>query len=206
MRAALRKNSSLSFAAFVALSSLALPAHAHALFGSAAPFWSGVLHFLVTPMALAAAIGCIVALAGIGERNAFWAMACAAVGAFFGAEMTNVPPLLAPGGVAVIGLIAAGGWNPSLVLACLLAAVAGVCAGGAVAADAQDWGGSFGAAMAMVVLASWGVGGLIYLQGKKGFDVAGGWGRITALGRRIVGAWIAAIALLVAALGFVMPA
>lgn len=199
----MRDARSLRLPLLAALVLAAMPVHAHAIFGSAAPFWSGALHFLVAPLALAAVAGCIVALAGIAERDAFHAMMVAGAGAFVGAEWSQAPPLLVPLGVAMVGLVAASGSMPSRWAACALAAVAGACAGAAVAADTQDWGGSLGAALAMLVLASWGVAALMHLQRRGGFAAAGGWLRITVLARRVIGAWIAAIALLVAALGWV---
>lgn len=193
-------------AVFAALAALAMPAHAHAMFGSAAPFWSGALHFLFAPLALAAVAGCIVALAGIAERAAFRAVVCAALATFAGAELSSVPPGAVPAGVAVIGLIAALGWNPPLWPACAIAALAGLCAGGAVAADADDWGASLGAAMATLVLGSWGLAGLMHLQSRTGLAAAGGWPQLTMLMRRVLGACIGAIALLVAALELFTPA
>jgi hypothetical protein len=186
MRAALRNRLANRAPALAVLAALSEPAHAHAMFGSAAPFWSGALHFLVAPLALAAVAGCIVALAGIAERAAFWAMACAALATFAGAELTAVPPAAVPLGVAGIGLVAALGWNPPLWPACVIAALAGLCAGGAVSADADDWGGSLGAALATLVLGSWGLAGLMHLQARAGLAAGGGWQRLTVLARRVL--------------------
>ncbi len=146
-------------------------AQAHAMFGSAAPFWSGVLHVLVAPLALAAVAALVLALAEAGESAILRAVAAAAIAAFGTAELVAVAPAcgtasaaIAPVCVVAIAVMAALRQRPSLLLACVLGAGSGIATGAAIGADVPDWGGSLGVAVALLVLVSWGAAGLAHLQ------------------------------------------
>jgi hypothetical protein len=196
----LRNSYCYRYALFGAVLLMPSIAHAHAMFGSAAPFWSGVLHFFVTPLALAAAIGLMAVLAGSTERVIFWAVSSAALATFFAADFlvaAGLPislQIAVPVAVAAVGLFAVTGANPTLWPACVIAVIGGVAAGIASGADARDWGGSLGAALVMLVLISWGATALVRLQTSRKLAA------IIPIARRVLGAWIAAIALLAAAL------
>lgn len=168
-------------------------AHAHAMFGSAAPFWSGVLHFLVMPLALAAAAALIVTLAGAAESAVLSALAAAAAITFAAAEW--MPPTLhiaAPICMAAVGLFATTGRNPGIGSACMLGIGSGLAAGIAVGSEAWEWGGSLGAALAILVLGSWGVAGLARIQSIPR------WSSRASMARRATGAGIVVLAIIYA--------
>jgi hydrogenase/urease accessory protein HupE len=155
------------------LVAMAMPidAHAHAMFGSAAPFWSGVLHVLVTPLALAGISALVLALAEASEGAIMRALAGAAIAACGGAELTSRAAMpdyavdaIAAVCIAAISIVVLFSRRPSHWLAAVTGAGGGIAAGVAVGVDVPDWGGSFGVGIALLVLASWGVAGLARLQ------------------------------------------
>lgn len=171
MRAARRPHLTVSRALVVCAAAMPGAAHAHAMFGSAAPFWSGVLHVLVTPLALAAVAALVLALAEASEGAIMRAVTGAALAAFGAAELASNTAaadsgtgIIATACVAVIALVALLLRRPSPWLATALGIGSGVAAGMAVGADVPDWGGSLGVGIALLVLASWGGAGLAHLQ------------------------------------------
>lgn len=148
-----------------------LDAHAHAMFGSAAPFWSGVLHVLVTPLALAAVAALVLALPEATEGAIIRALLGAALAAFGAAELISLAVMpgygvgaIAAACIVAISAVAIFSRRPLPWLAAATGAGAGIAAGVAVGADVPDWGGSFGVGIALLVLASWGVAALARLQ------------------------------------------
>jgi hypothetical protein len=155
------------------------------MFGSAAPFWSGVLHVLVTPLALAAVTALVLALAEAAEGAIIRAVMGAALAAFVAAELVSVTAapislLAAPICVAALGLLAAIWCRPSPWRACVLGICSGIATGVAVGADVPDWGGSLGVGIVLLVLASWGAAGLAHLQARFAKPVLE-WRRMAAL-------------------------
>lgn len=193
----IRRRHILSLLSLFALT-LSTPVHAHAMFGSAAPFWSGALHFLVTPLALAAVAGLALLLVGVAEDVIFYAVILAAATTFAAAELSPwLLQAIAPLGVAAIGLLAAAGRPPARWLACASALVSGVSAGIAIGWDEQGWGASLGAAVALLIVASWLATALVRMQAvEKLAD-------IIPFARRLMGGCLAAIALLFGALSVV---
>lgn len=172
----------------------ALPetAQAHAMFGSAAPFWTGVLHVLVAPLALAATAALMLALAEASESAILCAVAGAAMAAFGGAELiapaaAAAASALAACCVAAIAISVLLWRRPEARLASALGVAAGIAAGCAVGADVPDWGGSLGVCIAVLVSTSWGAAGLSHVQARAGTRLL--------MMRRIAAATLACVAL-----------
>lgn len=146
-------------------------AQAHAMFGSVAPFWSGVLHVLVTPLALAAVATLVLALAESSESSIIHAVVGAALAAFCSAELASSQTMQAYGAgaiaaacVVVICILEAFWRRPAPWPACVLGVGCGIATGLAVAADVPGRGGSFGVGITLLVLASWGAAAITQLQ------------------------------------------
>jgi hypothetical protein len=178
-----------------ALSILALlfvvtPAHAHNVFGlNAAPFWLGALHLLVAPLGIAAIVALAAAVPFSSGETIIGAAAAAGAAAF--ATALWVPANIAvagPIGIIVAGICAAFGIEPSRWLGILLGVLTGFAAGAAAQLDVPAISASLGVAVAMTSVSLWGMEAFIHTK------------RLVPLARRVIGAWMAAIALLLGAL------
>lgn len=158
-------------------------ANAHAMFGSAAPFWTGVLHVLVTPLALAAVAALVLALAEAQENAVLSAVAGSGLAAFGGAELSESANAIAAATVVAIALAVLMRRRPAALLSGALGIACGIAAGCAVGSDVPDWGGSLGVGVALLVLTSWGAAGLAQLQAR--------FAELAWTGRRIAAATIA---------------
>ncbi|HEY6898384.1 MAG TPA: hypothetical protein VI279_14080 [Rhodocyclaceae bacterium] len=179
----------------LAASCVSGPAHAHSQFAGFIPFWSGVLHFLVSPLAVAAVLGLVASLAASREESMLWSACIAGMLAMVGARLgLGSIALLAPAGAVLAGLAAASGWALNWWLAILLAAVAGASAGSATALDVPNWPTAMGVAFAVTYIGLSGIAYLWAIEAKPRLKIPFG------IGRRIVGAWVAAIGLLLGTL------
>ena len=168
----------------------ASPASAHDVFGlSAAPFWLGALHLLVAPLGIAAVVALAAAIPFSSSETIVYSAVAASVAAFATALWAPAPVAAAgPIGIVVTGLTAVLGLEPSRLFGVALGLLAGFAAGAAAQLDVPAISASLGVAIAMVSLSLWAVEAFIYTR------------RFVPLARRVIGAWTAAIALLLGAL------
>jgi hypothetical protein len=168
---------------------LAPDAAAHASLGELAPFWAGAFHVVLTPLAIAALVGLAAATVGGSEALQFEvALVCAA--AALGAAALAPPRLVAaaPAGAALVGVVAAIGWVPRRVAAWTLALAAATSVGLAARPETPDVWQAIGSGAASGLLVLWLHEGLRRLEARA------------PVVRRVLGAWVAAIALLLGAL------
>lgn len=174
----------------VALTAIASAAQAHEMFGNAAPFWSGVLHFLTTPLALANVIALAVALVDAVEITIVGAIGLAAVTTFIATTWSPTffygvaPQSIAAVCAILIGAVCAIGKKPSRIAAYVMAIGCGLGISDAVSADRQGWGTGLGASLTVLVFVSWTVVWLAQFQAMKKCAP------IIIFGRRVTGATI----------------
>jgi hypothetical protein len=169
---------------------IATPACAHEVFGvTAAPFWTGALHLVTAPLGIAAIVGLAAAISFAPRETSAWSALVAGLTSFAAALWAS-PSIAsaAPAGIIVAGLCAALGLDPSRWMALVLGALAGFAAGSAAQLDVRAVSGALGVAVVMMSATLWGVEAFAY--GRN----------VLPLARRVVGAWMAAIALLLGAL------
>jgi hypothetical protein len=165
------------------------PAAAHGAFGSAAPFWSGALHVGVSPLAIAAIVGFGAAVARALNDPVLNAVAIASVVAGLGAWwLPSAFGQFASLAVVIVGLVAALGREPNHWMSLGLGACAGLAVGGSVELDTRGWAQGLGVAAATLLALIWAVEIVSFVRAR--LPLAG----------RVVGAWVAAIALLLVAL------
>ena len=174
----------------ITLIASASPAHAHDVFGlSAAPFWLGALHLLVAPLGIAAVVALAAAIPFSSGDTIVYSAVAAGIAAFATALWAPAPVAAAgPLGIIVTGLTAVLGLEPSRVLGIVLGVLAGFAAGAAAQLDVAAISAALGVSIAMVSLSLWAVEAFIHTR------------RFVPLARRVIGAWTAAIALLLGAL------
>jgi hypothetical protein len=171
------------------------PAWAHDAFGNGKSVWTGALHLLTSPLAVAAMVGLVLALFGVQERMSLVAAVCAAAtSALAAAVPAQIPAFAVPAVVVVLGLSAAAGLKPSKPVAVLLSLLAGLAAGAASDLDNPSWQGVIGIAGVMLFVT---ISALAALE-----DLARvAWLKnILPIARRILGSWVSAIGLLLGAL------
>lgn len=177
-----------------ALSSSA-SAWAHGNFGADTSIWTASAHLFTSPLSLAALIGLALVLFGIREPLSVFAAALAAAAAVVAcALVTHIPAVVAPAAVVVIGLSAVAGWRPSAVFSLLLALLAGLAAGAAADMEQPRWQELTGMAVTVMISAFW------LLALSDNLNRSGRLQTLIPLGRRILGSWVTAIALLLGAL------
>ena len=171
------------------------PALAHDAFGNGKSVWTGALHLLTSPLAVAALAGLVLALFGVQERMSLVAAGCAAAAsALAGAVPAQIPAFAVPAAVVVLGLSAAAGLKPSKTSTVLLSLLAGMAAGAASDLDNPSWQGVIGIAGVMLIIT---IGALAAFEDL----IRLAWlQNLLPVGRRILGSWVAAIGLLLGAL------
>ena len=171
------------------------PALAHDAFGDSKSVWTGALHLLTSPLAVAALIGLVLALFGVQERMSVIAAGCAAAAsALAGAVPAQIPAFAVPAAVVVLGLSAAAGLKPSKTSTVLLSLLAGMAAGAASDLDNPSWQGVIGIAGVMLIVT---IGALAAFEDL----IRLAWlQNLMPVGRRILGSWVAAMGLLLGAL------
>lgn len=171
------------------------PAWAHDAFGNAKSVWTGALHLLTSPLAVAAMVGLVLALFGVQERMSLVAAGCAAATAALAAAVpAPIPAFAVPAAVVVLGLSAAAGLKPSKPGTVLLSLLAGLAAGAASDLDTPSWQGVIGIAGVMLFVTISALAALDDLARLAWLK------NVLPIGRRILGSWVAAIGLLLGAL------
>lgn len=187
-------------AAALLLALPAAPASAHANFGELAPFWAGALHVLVTPLALAAllALGC--ALVAMTEASQFrLALLTGVLVALLSGVIALLAPtvpaaaLIAAGATLLPGLAAASGAPAERGVAALLVVAASLAISLSAAPEPGAWVAALGAGLCVLLLLLWLQEGVRRLAQRL------------PLAPRVLGAWVAAIAMLLGALEFALP-
>jgi hypothetical protein len=180
-------------AAIAALAPLVLasPAHAHSAFGNVTPFWSGVLHTAVSPLALAALIGFAAALAPAQKPRVFPNLVAAMAAAFAASWLGQTIAALAPTGAIIVGLIGALDVGRTRIAGFVIGVSAGFSVGLAAEVDRPT------------LVAGLGVASAVFFVGGAAYAVFDKIEERLQPARRIVGAWVAATALLLGALALV---
>jgi hypothetical protein len=168
---------------------LAPEAAAHANLGELAPFWAGAFHVVLTPLAMAALVGLAAATVVTSEALQFEvALLCSAT-AFAAAAIAPLRLVpAAPVGAALAGVAAVLAWAPRRLGAWTLAFAAALTVGLGARPETPDAWEALGSGAASGLLVLWLHDGLRRLE------------RRAPLLRRVLGAWVAAIALLLGAL------
>lgn len=173
-------------------------AWAHGNFGADTSIWTATAHLFTSPLSLAALIGLALVLFGIREPLSVLAAALAATAAVLATLLsTHIPAVVAPAAVVVIGLGAVAGWRPSATFSLLLALLAGVAAGSAADLEQPRWQELTGMAVTVMISAFW------LLALSDNLNRSGRFQTLIPLARRVLGSWVAAIALLLGALALV---
>ena len=186
-------------AAVIALIATALlgrgNAWAHGAFDSDASIWTASYHLLTSPLSLAALIGLALVLFGIREPASFIVATLASAAAVLATSwLVHIPPVAAPAAVVVIGLSAVAAWKPSTGFAFVLAALAGLAAGSAADLDQARWQDLVGMAVTVLIATFW------LLATAENLNQSVRLQNILPIARRVLGSWVAAIALLLGAL------
>ena len=190
----LRKPFASVLLAGAALSSSA-SAWAHGNFGADTSIWTASAHLFTSPLSLAALIGLALVLFGIREPLSVLAAALAAAAAVVAAAFSaHIPAVVAPAAVVVIGLSAVAGWRPSAAFSLLLALLAGLAAGTAADLEQPRWQELTGMAVTVMISAFW------LLAVSDNLNRSGRFQTLIPIARRVLGSWVAAIALLLGAL------
>ncbi len=180
----------IASAALASLGLLLAPAAiAHANLNELSPFWAGALHVILTPLAMAVLVGLAAATVAGSEALQFEvAVICAAAAA---AVAMLAPARLVPGaplGAVLVGLAAALAWTPGRRGAGLLAIAAATTIGLATRPESREVSEALGSGTASGLLALWLFDGLRRLATRAPSV------------RRVLGAWVAALALLLGVL------
>ena len=159
-------------------------AWAHGTLGDTS-IWTASAHLFTSPLSLAALIGLALVLFGIREP---WSVLAAGLAA------PNIPALAAPAAVVILGLGAVSGGKPSTALALVLAVLAGLAAGLAADLEQPRWQDLVGMAVTVMIAAFW------LLAVSDNLNTSGRFSALLPVARRVLGSWVAAMALLLGAL------
>lgn len=168
---------------------------AHGPFGGGTSIWTATFHLGTSPLSLAALIGLALVLFGMGEPWSVIAAALAAAAAVAATALSPyLAPVLAPAAVVIIGLSAVAGWSPPTAFAFALALLAGLAAGSAADLDQPRWQDLLGMGATVLIATFW------LLAVSDNINRSGRLKTVLPIARRVLGSWVAAIALLVGAL------
>lgn len=182
--------------AVMSLSSSA-SAWAHGNFGADTSIWTASAHLFTSPLSLAALIGLALVLFGIREPLSVLAAGLAAAAAVLAVFFSGqIPAIVAPAAVVVIGLVAVAGWRPPVAFSMLLALLAGLAAGSAADLEQPRWQEMTGMGMTVMVCTFW----LLALSQNLSLNPGVRLQALLPIARRILGSWVAAMALLLGAL------
>ena len=169
-------------------------AWAHGTLGDTS-IWTASYHLFTSPLSLAALIGLALVLFGIREPLSVVAAGLAAVAAMLATLFSpHIPAVMAPAAVVIIGLGAVVGWKPSAAFSLMLALLAGLAAGSAADLEQPRWQELIGMAVTVMIAAFW------LLAVSDNLNTSGRLRAILPVARRVLGSWVAAIALLLGAL------
>lgn len=174
-------------------------ARAHGPFGVDTSIWTSSYHLATSPLSIAALIGLTLVVFGLREPASIVAAVLAALGSVLA---TVLPPHMPAGPVglaviAAVGLLGLGAltaWKPPAALAFPLALMAGLAAGAAAEVDNPRWQDLVGMAATVLIVSFW------LLAASDHLNRNGWLQTVLSIGRRVLGSWIAAIALLLGAL------
>lgn len=176
----------------VAVLSVCGSAWAHGNLGADTSIWTAPSHLFSSPLSLAALIGLALVLFGIREPLSVVAAALAALAAVLATVLSpHIPAVMAPAAVVVIGLSAVAGLSPSTAFSWLLA---GLAAGYAADLEQPRWQELIGMAATVMITAFW------LLAVSDNLNRRGRFQAVLPVARRVLGSWVAAIALLLGAL------
>ena len=108
--------------------------------------------------------------------------------------LRHIPPVAAPAAVVVIGLSAVAGLKPSTGFAWILAVFAGLAAGLAADLEQPRWQDLAGMAVTVLIATFW------LLAVSDNMNRSSQLQSVLPIARRVLGSWVAAIALLLGAL------
>lgn len=164
-------------------------AAAHANLGELAPFWAGAFHVVLTPLAIAALVGFAAATVLAADALQFEvALVCAAAVCAVAALAPLRIVTAAPAGAALVGVAAVAAYSPRRVGAWILALSAAATVGLAARPETPTVAEALGSGVASGLLLLWLQEALRRLE------------PCAPLVRRVLGAWVTAISLLLAAL------
>ena len=170
-------------------------AWAHGTLGADTSIWTASSHLLTSPLSLAALIGLALVLFGIREPLSVGAAGLAALAAVVATLFSpHLPAVMAPAAVVIIGLGAVAGWKPSAALSLVLAVLSGLAAGAAADLEQPRWQDLIGMAVTVMIAAFW------LLAVSDNLNTSGRLRAVLPVARRVLGSWVAAIALLLGAL------
>ena len=106
----------------------------------------------------------------------------------------HIPAVMAPAAVVIIGLGGVAGWKPSAAFSLVLALLAGLAAGSAADLEQPRWQELIGMAVTVMIAAFW------LLAVSDNLNTSGRLRAMLPVARRVLGSWVAAIALLLGAL------
>lgn len=171
-------------------------AHAHSGFGSTAPFWAGVLHFLVSPLALAALLGYCAWVVSSKKALDFKSIFnCAASAGFLSFYPSLLPDYILAVGVVLIGIAAMLRVKMPQIVIQVTGIFVGIIIGISTDLDNQNLLSAFGIVAVTLYL------GVAFLGlWNRGTEID--WlNPILLVASRVLGSWVAAFSLLLAALG-----
>ena len=187
--------SKLRYLFFVALL-LSVDAHAHNGFGNISPFWSGILHFFISPLAIAATVGYF---AWIANSKKVLDLNSIAICSTSAGIMSLHPGLLSRDilavGVLLVGIAAMLRIRTPQLVIQAVGLLIGTVIGIGADLDSQSVISAFGVSLVTLYL------GIVFLGlWDRGTEIA--WlNPILPTASRVLGSWVAALGLLLVALG-----
>lgn len=176
---------------------LSADAHAHGGFGNASPFWSGALHLLVSPIALAGLLGYAALIVASEKILDFKSIAtCAITAGFFSFHPGLLPQHFLAAGLFIVGVAAMLRLKTPLVATQIAGLFVGAIVGIGSDLDAPSVLSGLGICALSLYL------GIVFIGlWDKGTEID--WlNPILLIASRVLGSWVAALGLLLAALGF----
>jgi hypothetical protein len=174
-----------------------VPAWAHGALGGGEGILSGLTHFATSPISLASLVGLLAIFYVVQEDRVAGLAVPAAISAGISSFLAGVcPDYLAPLATATLGLAAVFGLPVTNTASFLLALVAGFAGGVAADLDPPSLARAVGVAIAQGTLLGWALYALPALDRVERLRT------VLPIARRVLGSWVTAIGLLMAALGF----
>ena len=175
------------------------PALAHEAFGGGKPLFSGAAHLLTSPLSLAAMVGL---LASMADAKDPWPIIAGAIAGTLATVGVMLSEALAywtgPAGAILVGLVAVAGPKPVPWAMAALSCAAGLSAGSSAQLDVPTWPAALGAGTVVFITTAAGLAAFDALPASARLQSA------VAMARRITGAWVVAIGVLLGALAVKM--
>jgi len=180
---------------FVALL-LSVDAHAHNGFGNISPFWSGILHFLISPLAIAATVGYFAWIASSKNVLDLNSIAiCSTSAGIMSLHAGLLSQDILAVGVLLVGIAAMLRIRTPQLVIQAVGLLIGTVIGIGADLDSQSVISAFGVSVVTLYL------GIVFLGlWDRGTEIA--WlNPILLVASRVLGSWVAALGLLLVALG-----